>query len=196
MRLLWESWGGVLLVWGAGIPLVVGACVLGVRLRVRHGRDPGEALRFTLAEAGIVAGTLPWVWMILTPAYGERAVSAVPLRDLAATLTSTPMDALVQVGANLVVFVPLGFLLPLRWPGFAGVPRMALVGAMVSGLLETAQYALDMGRVSSVDDVLMNTAGAAVGAFLARVHVARRESARSYGDRIAARLLLRLGVVG
>ncbi|MEU8132814.1 VanZ family protein [Streptodolium elevatio] len=196
MRQVWESWGGVLLVWGAVIPLVAGACVLGVRLRVRQGRDPAEALRFTAAEAGIAAGTLPWVWMILTPAYGERAVSAVPLRDLAATLTSTPVDAFVQVGANLVVFVPLGFFLPMRWPGFAGVPRMALLGAVVSGLLETGQYVLDMGRVSSVDDVLMNTAGAAVGAYLARVHVARRESDRSYGDRIAARLLLRLGVVG
>ncbi|WP_436775732.1 VanZ family protein [Yinghuangia sp. YIM S09857] len=195
MRQVWESWDGILLVWAVAVPVVVGACVPAVRLRIRRGRPPAEALRFTVAEAGIVLGTLPWVWMILTPVYGERGVSAVPLRDLAATLASTPADVLVQVGANLAVFVPLGFLLPLRCPAFAGAARMALVGAAASLALETAQYVLDMGRVSSVDDVLMNAAGAAAGALLSQVHVARRESARSYGDRIAARLLLRLRIV-
>lgn len=196
MRQVWESWGAVLVVWGAVVPVLAGVCVLGVLLRVRQGRDAGEALRFTVAEVGIVAGTLPWVWMILTPAQGERAVSAVPLRDLVATVTSTPTEAFVQVGANLVVFVPLGFFLPLRWLAFSGVARMGFVGAALSASLEATQYAFDLGRVSSIDDVLVNAAGAALGACAARVHVARREAARSLGDRVAARLLLRLRPAG
>ncbi|WP_436787499.1 VanZ family protein [Yinghuangia sp. YIM S10712] len=58
-------------------------------------------------------------------------------------------SAVVQVGANLALFVPLGFLLPLRAERFAGVARMTAVGAVLSGSLETAQYAFGLGRVAS-----------------------------------------------
>ncbi|WP_317452075.1 MULTISPECIES: VanZ family protein [unclassified Streptomyces] len=45
---------------------------------------------------------------------------------------------------------------------------MALTASVVSLAVEASQYALRLGRVSSVDDVLLNTAGAALGALLVR----------------------------
>lgn len=157
-------WGDVLTVWALGIPVLIGGVWLVVRLR----RGQPHAVRNTVAEAGILGGTLPWLWMILTPTGRPREISLVPLTDLFETLTDDPFQAFVQVGANLIVFLPLGFLLPLRLPRFGGVRRMFLFGAALSALLETAQYVLDLGRVSSIDDVLMNAAGAAIGAWLAR----------------------------
>ncbi|MEV0292759.1 VanZ family protein [Nocardia sp. NPDC050710] len=189
MRQVWDSWGDVLVAWTLAVPLVVIAAGWLVRLRIGRGQPRGEALRSTIAELGILLGTLPWVWMILTPVHGERHVILLPLKDLIETLADASTNTVVQVGANLVLFVPLGFFLPLRFPRFAGVLRMMSVGAALSAALEIAQYVLDLGRYSSIDDVLMNAAGAGIGAYLARVHVARREAERSYSSRV----LLRLG---
>ncbi|QLY29495.1 VanZ family protein [Nocardia huaxiensis] len=167
MNRVWEMWGGVLVAWALAIPVLTAAVYTGVRWRIGRGTPRETAVRHTVAEAGILGGTLPWIWMILTPVNGVREISWVPLRDLVATLTDSASAAVVQVGANLILFVPLGFLLPLRFPRFAGAARMFAVGALISATLEIAQYALDIGRVSSVDDVLMNATGAAVGAALA-----------------------------
>ena len=72
--------------------------------------------------------------------------------------------------ANIVLFVPLGFLLTLlfrrAWLG-------ALVALALSVAVELAQLLLP-GRVASPRDVLANVAGAALGAFLAWVILIRR----------------------
>ncbi|PSK67049.1 hypothetical protein B0E53_00954 [Micromonospora sp. MH33] len=67
----------------------------------------------SLAEVGIVYGTVPWVWMIMLP--GDRAgavpgrVSLVPLRDLLTIAAAGPLTATGQVVGNLLVFAALGF---------------------------------------------------------------------------------------
>ncbi|MGM7645991.1 VanZ family protein [Nocardia sp. JW2] len=166
MGRVWEAWGPVLVAWGIGVTAIPLIVALLLWWRARAGIERPIALLRSLTEVGIVAGTLPWVWMILTPTGGTRTVSVVPLRDLAATLRELSFDTVVQIGANTAMFVPLGFLLPLRFPRFAGTWRMLVVGAALSATLELAQYVLNIGRVSSVDDVLMNAVGAAIGAHL------------------------------
>ncbi|MGX1805288.1 VanZ family protein [Nocardia sp. NPDC055321] len=190
MQRVWELWGGVLIGWGVLVPVAGGIGWGVIRWRVRRGGERGRALRWGLAEVGIVVGTVPWVWMILTPLEGgERGVNLVPLVDLIDTVAEGSFNSFVQVSANLAVFVPLGLLLPLRFSRFAGVGRMVAVGAVLSLGLEIAQYVLDLGRYSSVDDVLMNAAGAGIGAALGRAHGSRRAAGRSYSTRV----LLRMG---
>jgi glycopeptide antibiotics resistance protein len=116
----------------------------------------------SLAEVGIVYGTVPWVWMILLPGDETGAVvSLVPLRDLLAMDTG-------QVVGNLLVFAALGFFAPLRFAALASVPRILALAAGCSALVEAAQYVLRLDRVSSVDDVLLNTAGAGLAALASR----------------------------
>lgn len=76
----------------------------------------------------------------------------------------------VEAVANVVMFVPLGVLLPvvLRRPAWVAVP----VGMAFSALLELGQLAFFPSRVATVQDVVMNTLGAAVGA--AALVLARR----------------------
>lgn len=174
MRQLWAAWGDVLVAWAVGVPVLVGAALGLFRRRVRRGMPRAQARRYTVAEAAVVGGTVPWIWMILTPVSGERAVSWVPLRDLVAVLGSDPLTVAVQVGANLVAFVPLGFFLPRRTG--LGPVRVTLAGMVLSASLEVAQYVLALGRVSSVDDVLVNTAGAALGAWASVMWSARATS--------------------
>ncbi|MEU8295880.1 VanZ family protein [Micromonospora sp. NPDC048909] len=175
MEQVWRDWGGVLLAVLAGLPLLV--LVTAGLARLRRDVPAGQAWRRSVAEVGAVAGTLPWVWMILTPRDAPRQVDPVPLRDLADLFTGPPVTAVVQVVGNLLVFAALGFFAPVRLAALAGIGRLFLLGAVGSVLVETLQYALDLGRVSSVDDVLLNATGAALAGLLSRHWWARPAAA-------------------
>src|SRR4051812_48802019 len=64
----------------------------------RHGVPPDLALRRSISEVGMVAGTLPWIWMTLTPLPAPRALALIPLRDVADQLAGAPVTAFFQVG--------------------------------------------------------------------------------------------------
>ncbi len=160
----WHVWvgtfTGVALITVAALPLA--ALAVWALARRRSATGVTSAGRMSMAEVGIVYGTVPWVWMIMLPG-GEAGavVSPVPLRDL---LT---MDA-GQVVGNLLVFAALGFFAPLRFAALASVPRILALAAGCSVLVEAAQYVLRLDRVSSVDDVLLNAAGAGLAALASR----------------------------
>ncbi|WP_217370071.1 VanZ family protein [Nonomuraea antri] len=153
------------------------AILLLARLRRRAGHP--APLRTALADVGVVVGTAPWVWMILTPSNRPSSVDLVPFQELLA-LADSPFDVLfVQVGGNLLVFAALGALLPVRTAALASVARVAAVAAACSILVETLQHVLRLGRVSSIDDVIVNTAGAVLAALVTRRWWASRISART-----------------
>ncbi|MGV9806645.1 VanZ family protein [Micromonospora chersina] len=170
----WHGWlgtfNGVVLLTVAAPPLV--ALAVWALARWRTVQGAAQAWRTSLAEVGIVYGTVPWVWMIMLP--GDRAgdvhgrVSLVPLRDLFTILAAGPLTVTVQIVGNLLVFAALGFLAPLRFAALASVPRILALAAGCSVLVEVAQYVLRLDRVSSVDDVLLNTAGAGLAALASR----------------------------
>lgn len=118
-----------------------------------------------VADVGMVYGTVPWVWMTMLPGSGAGEVpgrlSLVPLRDL---LSTSPW----QIVGNLLVFAALGFCAPLRFARLASVPRVLGLAAGCSVLIELAQYVLRLDRVTSVDDVLLNTLGAGLAALASR----------------------------
>jgi VanZ like family len=165
----WHDWvftfTGVALMAVAALPLAALAVWALACGRRATGTTPAWAWRTSRAEVGMVYGTVPGVWMTMLP--GSRAgevpgrVSLVPLVDL---LT---MDW-GQVVGNLLVFAALGFFAPLRFAALASVPRILALGAACSALVETAQYVLQLDRVSSVDDVLLNAAGAGLAALASR----------------------------
>ncbi|GAA0926688.1 hypothetical protein GCM10009549_48440 [Streptomyces thermoalcalitolerans] len=165
----WRAWlftfNGVMLTMVAALPLSALVVWLLARRRRAAGAEPAWALRKSLAEVGLVHGTVPWVWLILMP--GERAgevsgrLSLVPVVDL---LTMGPLGIL----GNLLVFAALGFFAPMRFAGLASMPRILALGAGCSVLVETLQYVLRLDRVSSVDDVLVNATGAVLAAMASR----------------------------
>src|SRR3954468_21876218 len=158
-----DTENGVLLMMLVGLPLAALAAWALVRLR----RDVGatSAWRMSLAEVGMVYGTVPFVWMTVMPGPGAGVVpgrvSLVPLRDL---VTMGPIG----IGGNLLIFAALGFFAPMRFAALASVPRILALGAGCSVLVEIAQYVLALDRVSSVDDVLVNTGGAMLAGLASR----------------------------
>jgi glycopeptide antibiotics resistance protein len=145
----------------AAVPLAVLTVWVLSRQRRRAGIEPLVAWRISLIEVGIVLGTLPWIWLTMVP--GTRAgevtgrVSLMPLRDLVTMPAS-------QIFGNLLVFAAVGFLVPMRFQMFASISRILLLAAFSSMLIESAQYVFRLDRVSSVDDILLNTLGAGLAA--------------------------------
>ncbi|NUO57330.1 MAG: VanZ family protein [Hamadaea sp.] len=169
-----QRWG-LVLISTAGVAAV---CVPLVWASKRRGRD----WRADALLAGMFVGTLPWTWMALTPLHGPERISLRPLVDLFAQVRGDGAEAFVQIFANLVFLLPLGALAPMRWRWAASLPRIVLLAAVYSGAIEIAQYALHLGRISSLDDVLQNTAGAALGALLTRRWWRRSVASAPLGD--------------
>ncbi|MEU6341038.1 VanZ family protein [Streptomyces sp. NPDC046977] len=161
----YDTFNGVVLMTLVAVPPAV--LLVWVLARVRRAAGAGRAWawRASLAEVGMVHGTLPLVWLTMMPGAGPgvapRRVSLVPLRDL---VTMGPLG----IAGNLLVFAALGFFAPTRFAALASVPRVLALGAGCSVLVETAQYVLWLDRVSSVDDVLVNAAGAGLAALASR----------------------------
>ncbi|MFI6787536.1 VanZ family protein [Nonomuraea sp. NPDC050383] len=173
----WELWGNIIIAGVLALPLAAALTYLLGRRRARAGH-PAPA-RTALADVGILTGTLPWLWMILTPATGQEGVSLVPFTDLVTLAGAPPGAVLTQVGGNLLVFAALGALLPVRGPRFASTAGVAAAGAAASVTVEALQYVLRLGRYSSIDDVLLNTTGAVLAALVTRRWWATRITTRT-----------------
>ena len=153
----WDAWGGVVLAGVLGLVLGLGAVWALSSSRTRKKR---------LVEAGMVLGTWPWLWMILTPKAAARAIDLVPLLPIVDELRGDPGVAVEQIGGNLLVFAAFGFCARLRW----GLPVWHIVALAAAGslLVEVLQWVLDLGRVSSVNDVILNATGAGLASLVGR----------------------------
>jgi VanZ like protein len=158
-----DTANGVVLMTLVGLPLA--ALVVRALARRRRAAGVTSAWQKSVAEVGIVYGTVPWVWLTLMPGSGAGVVpgrvSLVPLRDL---VVMGPLG----IAGNLLVFAALGFFAPMRFAALASLPRVLALGAGCSLLVEIAQYVFQLDRVSSVDDVLVNAAGAVLAALASR----------------------------
>lgn len=165
----WYFWLGTFT--GQALLLVVAlpfsllaVCALAHRRRSR-GATAAWARRTSLTDVGMVHGTVPWVWMTMLPGSHAGAVpgraSMVPLEDL-------PTMGWPGIVGNLLVFAAAGFFAPMRVAALASLPRILTLAASCSVLIEVAQYVLRLDRVSSVDDVLLNAAGAGLAALASR----------------------------
>ncbi|MFD3472602.1 VanZ family protein [Streptomyces sp. NPDC058682] len=76
--------------------------------------------------------------------------------------TST-IEAVRQLGGNLLLGLPFGVLLPVLLPPARGLVRVAVATVALMTLVELTQGALITGRVFDIDDVILNTAGALIG---------------------------------
>lgn len=153
-------------------------------------RQPGAlAARVLLAVFGIALAGI-----VLLPSRGHRVLGLVQrLAEVVASLGGSrhAAEAVIEFGANIVLFMPLGVLLPLalglpqrRGPGaVAGgtaaggtvVIGTVAVGALLSIGIELGQLGIP-GRVSSPFDVLANTLGTLLGVLLLAAVLALRRA--------------------
>lgn len=86
----------------------------------------------------------------------------IPLADF----TEEPVAYLMNTVLNILLFVPFGFFAPLLCRKLRSAVRTAGAGLCLSLFIETAQ--MFSGRLTDIDDLVVNTAGALIGYWLAK----------------------------
>ena len=73
--------------------------------------------------------------------------------------------AVINLGGNILMFIPLGFLLPKVFPKCATLPRVLLATAAIITVVELLQLFTLVGSCD-IDDLILNVLGAAMGYWL------------------------------
>lgn len=76
-----------------------------------------------------------------------------------------------QIIGNIVLFIPMGFFIPLIWKSINIFKKSLLIGVFLSLGIEILQYIISLllgfnYKVTDLDDVLLNTIGFIIGFFL------------------------------
>ena len=161
---------------------VAAICIAGVLVFVwrRRRAESHDALSRTGSETLLVAAlALIVIATLLTPQLprgDQRTILLEPFWDLREALAGRQVlaRAVAEMVGNVLLFIPLGVALALRWPGLS---LTATIGAAVgiSLIVEVGQAVLAGGRMTDVTDVLMNGIGALIGALFVRRALAPQE---------------------
>ncbi|GAE24427.1 hypothetical protein JCM9140_354 [Halalkalibacter wakoensis JCM 9140] len=95
---------------------------------------------------------------------GGRNYNLIPFRSIYRIAVFSPQiaDPIRILLGNVVLFLPLGFLLPAIWRKARRFGVVLGIGFFVSLFIEVSQF-LFTHRVANVDDVILNTLGAIIG---------------------------------
>ncbi|MFD9357139.1 VanZ family protein [Streptomyces sp. NPDC060031] len=123
-----------------------------------------------IALVGTILFGLVLARLTLEPSAASAALvhsNLRPGRSISAYLDGTStIEAVRQLGGNLLLGLPFGVLLPVLLPPARGLLRVGAVTVCLMTLVELIQGALVTGRVFDIDDVILNTAGALLGYLL------------------------------
>ena len=70
--------------------------------------------------------------------------------------------AVINLGGNIIMFIPLGFLLPRVFSRLTSLPRVLLITAMLITAVEIIQLFTLVGSCD-IDDLILNVIGSAIG---------------------------------
>jgi glycopeptide antibiotics resistance protein len=157
--------------WFALLSPVVALVTLAISRRRARRRPPADARVSMVLDVAMALAVLGVATVTLLPVdpYHTGLGWGVQLRPLASIIevVTRSVDASVMVRIvvlNIVLFIPLGFVLGLRTGRWITAVGIAFA---VSVAVETLQALLPLGRTANVDDVILNTLGGAVGAGVA-----------------------------
>ncbi len=138
-------------------------------LRQRHFRQWIAALLFALYSIAVfsVVG-LPTVGTFQM----DFGLHLIPLTDI----VNSPTAYIKNTVLNIILFVPLGFLVPAVWKNYRSIKSMFFMGLALSITIEILQ--LFTFRLTDIDDLITNTAGTVAGYYI--------------GDRFSFKLPLKL----
>ncbi len=135
-------------------------------------RGRGDPVR----EAGIVALTA-WGLLLVAVTFFPLLIifydwagtsNFVPLASIGQLIRETSLEtAITNIGGNLVLLAPFGFLMPLLFTRMRSLWATTWRAAVVSLAIEVGQ-SITGARASDIDDIILNTAGAMAGYLIYR----------------------------
>ncbi|MCH5251049.1 MAG: VanZ family protein [Lachnospiraceae bacterium] len=113
----------------------------------------------------------------------------VPLIDI----VNSPISYLKNTILNIILFVPLGFLLPTVWSEYRSAKKILFTGLGISLIIEILQ--IFTFRLTDVDDLITNTVGTVLGYWLysrfsEKLHLILPESNKKYEPLIVFIIIL------
>ena len=75
--------------------------------------------------------------------------------------------SLLNLGGNVLLFLPMGYFLPALWSRFRSYPKVLLLGSLTIIAVEVLQVLTLVGRCD-VDDLILNLLGVSIGYLLFR----------------------------
>ncbi|PEE78059.1 hypothetical protein COM81_03485 [Priestia megaterium] len=94
---------------------------------------------------------------------GKCGINLVPFYTIADLLFHQSFsDFIVNNVGNILLFVPFGFLLSIKFKNINSVPKGFLIGMMCSISIEVVQLFMP-NRCTDIDDVILNTLGTGIG---------------------------------
>lgn len=70
------------------------------------------------------------------------------------------------LGFNILLFIPFGFFSAWRFTFDNLIYKVTIIGASASLFIEITQFILPFGRTSNIDDIILNTLGTLIGAYM------------------------------
>ena len=162
--------GAMILIFSAAL---VGAVVVGAVSYVRHEwtAPPHTRFPYPLLDGLIALAVLGILVITLWPSsgLGGTRIHLLPLSDFWAEdpYRTSLVPGIFGAIANFLLFIPLGFLVGIRWRLFDRWSTVLALGVGLSLGIETLQFRLG-GHDSSFDDVFLNALGAVCGHGLLR----------------------------
>lgn len=135
-------------------------------------RDVCGVLVLLLYLLGVGFVTGPSLYQLLVGRLPAPKLELIPFADIIGIIADAiahhhGAGIILNIIGNILLFVPLGLFLPLFWSYFNRAKRTILFGFGMSLSIELIQ--LVAGGVTSVDDLILNTVGAALGFALAKL---------------------------
>ena len=87
----------------------------------------------------------------------------IPVIDI----VNSPLEYIKNTVLNIILFVPLGFLLPTIWKQYRALKKTFLAGLGLSFMIEILQ--IFTYRLTDIDDLITNSVGTVIGFFLSSV---------------------------
>ncbi|NCI46045.1 VanZ family protein [Sediminibacterium soli] len=166
-------------------------CWILIRLFFRSGKQHGfprqQEMKYFLLYAYTVFLAAVTVFPMPFARYNNlrtRGVNLVPIKNtwlevkamLRVDNQTVTLHALQNIVGNIILFIPMGLLLPLVFSNIQRFRRVVLTGMTVSVIIESTQWVsrlCGIYRFVDIDDVLLNTLGTAIGCRIAQHRIRR-----------------------
>ncbi|MCX4328704.1 MAG: VanZ family protein [Lachnospiraceae bacterium] len=111
----------------------------------------------------IILSATVFIGINIVPA-GRRTLNIIPFRVFTESWEMGFIKKISQTFANIVMFMPLGFIFPVAFKKARKLYTTTIYMALFSFLIEFVQYFI--GRSSDIDDFMLNTLGGISGYFI------------------------------
>ncbi|NDK07818.1 hypothetical protein EOM39_01070 [Candidatus Gracilibacteria bacterium] len=111
--------------------------------------------------------------------FGENYNNYIPFASIFDILSNQNLGTFIkvkQVLGNIILFLPMGFLVPIIWKSKNVIKKALIIGLLSSFFIEILQFIISsfLGfnyKITDIDDIMLNTFGFIIGFYLYKISI-------------------------